>query len=58
MVNVIPHAVEALVGPKLHTTQLFVPFSGLPSDMCQFGWPPLVQLVAHQFSRLLGGNWK
>ena len=23
---------------------------------CPFGWPPLVQLVAYQFSRFLGGQ--
>ena len=36
-------------------TQPFVPFGGLPKT-CPYGWPPLVQLVAHQFSRFLGGQ--
>ena len=34
-------------------TQPFVPFGGLPIT-CPFGWPSLVQLVAHKFFTLSG----
>ena len=36
-------------------TQPFVPFDGLPKT-CPCGWPPLIQLVAYQFCRFLGGQ--